>query len=62
MNTDDDLRRDVAFALRRHLRSKRPGDAHQVRMIAAADVIRHLKFCGWRIEKTAKVADAPTTP
>ena len=29
--TDDEIRRDIAFALGRHIRSKRPGDADEAR-------------------------------
>ena len=50
---DDDIRRDIALALSKHIRSNRPRDADEVRMIAAADVLRHLRLCGWKIEKDA---------
>ena len=51
---DDDIRRDIAFALSKHIRSNRPGDADEARMMAAADVLRHLRLCGWKIEKDAR--------
>ena len=59
--TDDDLRRDVAFALRRHIRSKRPSDADEARIMAAVDVLKHLRLCGYEIRKVEKAAALPTT-
>ncbi len=60
--TDDDIRRDIAFSLRSHIRSKRPGDADEARWMAAADVLRHLRLCGYEINKAEKPADLPSTP
>ncbi len=60
--TDDDIRRDIAFALRGHIRSKRPGDADEARQMAAAEVLRHLRLCGWKVERAEKPADLPSTP
>ena len=31
-------------------------------MMAAADVLRHLRLCGWKVEKVEKPADLPSTP
>ena len=38
---DDDIRRDIAFALAKHIRSNRPADADEARVIAAANVLRY---------------------
>lgn len=48
---DDDIRRDIAAALRRHMRPQRYAESDEPLEIAAADVLRHLRLCGWKIEK-----------
>jgi len=50
---DDDIYRDIAYALAKHIRANRPADADEALMIAAADMLRHLRLCGWNIEKDA---------
>jgi len=55
---DDDIRRDIAFALAKHIRANRPADADEARMMAAADVLRHLRQCGWKIERDAPEPEA----
>ena len=57
--TDDDIRSTIAFALMKHIRSTRPGDADEARWIAAADVLRHPRLCGYEIRKAEKAADLP---
>ncbi len=60
--TDDDIRSTIAFALREHIRSKRAGDADFARTMAAADVLRHLRLCGYEIRKVEKPMVLPSTP
>jgi len=43
----------AALALAKHIRANRPADAEEARMIAAANVLRHLRPCGRKIEKDA---------
>jgi len=48
---DDEIRIDIIFALSRHIKPARPGNADEVCMIAAADILRHLRLRGWKIER-----------
>ena len=58
---DDDIRRDIAFALAKHIRANRPADADEARMIAAADVLRSPDFRTSCLRDKATSAHAKTT-